>query len=191
MAGLSTSLLLASGGISAASSIMGGEMSAKAAEQQAEYNAKLYGQQANMVTEKKKVHDYQYGRMFGQAMGANVAATAGKGLTMSGSPMAIMADTQSQILFDQAVGDYNLDMERHIALANADQERRKGQQEARAARFEGYSNAFSTILNTGANISLKNDLSKSLKPQRTIYTKSHNPQKSRTYNSPLGNTYKY
>ena len=191
MAGLTTSLLLASGGISAASSIMGGEMSAKAAEQQAEYNAKLYGQQANMVTEKKKVHDYQYGRMFGQAMGANVAATAGKGLTMSGSPMAIMADTQSQILFDQAIGDYNLDIERNTALANADQARRVGQQEASQARMAGYTNAFTTMLSTGADVSFRNDLSKSLKPQRTFYTKSHNPLKSRTYNSPYGNTYKY
>ena len=191
MAGLTTSLLLASGGISAASSIMGGEMSAKAAEQQAEYNAKLYGQQANMVTEKKKVHDYQYGRMFGQAMGANVAATAGKGLTMSGSPMAIMADTQSQILFDQAIGDYNLDVERNVALQNAEQARRVGEQEARQARIGGYTNAFTTMLSTGADVSFRNDISKSLKPSKTIYRPSYKLVGGRTYKSPLGNTYKH
>ena len=191
MAGMTTSLLLAGGAVSAGTSILGGNMQAKSIEQQADYNAKVYEQQAEMVTQKKKITDYQYGRAQGQMMGSIVSQTAGKGLTLSGSPMAILADTESQLKFDNAIADYNLDVERNYALSSAANERTRGANEAKEARFSGYSNAFSTLLSTGANIGTQKSLGGARGSGRTIYRPSYSPLRGNTYKSPYGNTYKY
>lgn len=151
-----TTLLLAGGGMSAAASAIGGEVQAKSIQRQAEHNATIYEQQAEMVKQKKKISEYKFNRQFGQMVGSTVAATAGKGLTLSGSPMAILIDNESQMLFDKAIQDYNFDIERNYALSAAENTRQQGAMDARAKRFEGYSNAFSQILSTGANIGMMN-----------------------------------
>lgn len=154
--GLTTALLVGGGTFSAATQAMGGQAQAKGIQRQAEYNAQIYEQQAEMIKEKKKISDYQFLRDSARVRGKITSQTAGKGLLMSGSPLAILADTESQMQFDKAIGDYNLDIEKNYALSGASYMRQSGAAQARLARFSGYTNAFSTILNTGTNLGILN-----------------------------------
>jgi|GEM_PF-2387701 len=189
--GTAGALLIAGGAFSATTQIMGANQQAKSIQKQAEYNAQVYEQQATMVMEKKKIQDYQFHRQAAAVRGSIIAKTAGKGLMLSGSPLAILIDNETQMQFDKAIGDYNLDIERNQAMSSATSIRETGATEARAAKAAGYSNAFSTILNTGstmAMMNLGNPLAKNQAPQRIIHRPSNT---GRTYKSPYGNTYKY
>lgn len=153
---IGTTALIAAGAFSAASSVMAGNANAKNIQKQAEYNAQIYDQQGQMILEKKKIQDYQFHRQAAQARGTIISRTAGKGLLLSGSPLAILADNESQMQFDKAIGDYNLDIEKNYAQSGASYMRETGYQQSRLARYTGYTNAFSTLLNTGANYGMLN-----------------------------------
>ena len=58
--------------------------------------------------------------------------------------------------FDKAIADYNLDVQNNYVQSGANYYRQTGAIQSRLARFSGYSNAFSTILNTGSNIGILN-----------------------------------
>lgn len=148
--------MIAGGAMSAYSQVKGASMQAKAIQQQADYNAQIYEQQGQMILEKKKVQDYQFNREAARVRGAIVAKTAGKGFQMSGSPLAILIDNETQMQFDKAVEDYNLDVERNFASSAATATRQTGVNQARLAKYTGYSNAFSTMLNTGTNLGMMN-----------------------------------
>lgn len=152
--GTTSALLLAGGAFSAVSQVMGAQTQAKAITRQAEYNAQVYEQQAEMVQQKKKISDVQFARQQARVRSSIVAKTAGKGLMLSGSPLAVMADTESQLLFDKSIQDYNMDIDRNYALSGAAYSRQKGAMDSRLTKYSGYSNAFSTILNTGASIGM-------------------------------------
>ncbi len=166
---MAQALLIAGTAYSAYSSIKAGrEQSAAyqaqgvAAYQQSQYNAGIYEQQAEMVKAKKKIHDYQFNRQMGRADSAIIAQTAGKGLLFSGSPLAVLADNKSQMLFDKAIDDYNLDIEKYYALSGAQYQRMAGtsalnqaNEAARVSRSAGYTNAFSTILSAGSSYALR------------------------------------
>ena len=168
--GTTAALLIAGGAFSATTQVMGANQQAKGIQRQAEYNAQIYEQQAAMVLEKKKIQDYQFNREAARARGSIISKTAGKGFNLGGSPLAILIDNETQMQFDKAIGDYNLDIERNYALSGATNTRQQGVYNARAARFSGYSNAFSTLLNTGASVAmlnLGNPLAKSTAPGGT------------------------
>lgn len=156
MVGTATALLIAGGAASAGMSVAGGQTQSKNIKKQAEANAQIYEQQAGMVLEKKKISDYQFSRDAGRIRGSIVASAAGKGLFLSGSPAAILADNESQMQFDKAIEDYNLNVERNYALSGAQNTRAQGAMNARAARSAGYMQAFSTLLNTGAQAAMMN-----------------------------------
>lgn len=141
-------------GLGAASATMqaiGGNQQANAYKQKAAFDASVYEQQASMITEQKKLSDYQYNRAAAKMRGSVVAHTAGAGFTMSGSPLAIMIDNETQMLLDHAVENYNYDVQRYFALSQAGAARMEGAQKASLARTTGYANAFTTLLNTGAS----------------------------------------
>ena len=140
--------LAVAGAVKATTQIMAGQAQAKSAKSMGEWNADVYAQQAGMISEQKKIEEYQYNRAAAKMRGAITAGTAGRGLLLSGSPLALFADSESQLLFDKAVGQYNLDIQKNYALSGEDYYRRTGQEQARLSKFQGYSNAFSTILNT-------------------------------------------
>lgn len=140
---------------SAYNAYKGGQAQARAYEQQAAYNAAVYQQQAAMIEQKKKITAEQYARERGRVKGAIVARTAGKGLTLSGSPLAVMADTESQLLYDQAISDYNVDVERNVALSHAAYIQQQGAQQAALARSTGRTNAFQTILSSGGALAMR------------------------------------
>ena len=154
--GTTAALLIAGGAFSATTQVMGANKQAKGIQRQAEYNAQIYEQQAAMVLEKKKIQDYQFNREAARARGTIISRTAGKGFNLGGSPLAILIDNETQMQFDKAIGDYNLDIEANYARSGASYMRETGRQQSRLARFSGYSNAFSTILNTGATLGMLN-----------------------------------
>lgn len=154
--GTTAALLMAGGAFSATTQVMAGQAQAKNIARQAEFNAQVYDQQGEMIKEQKKIQDVQYLRQSASARGKIVSQTAGKGLLLSGSPLAILVDTESQMQFDKAIADYNLDINRNYATSAGTYSRQSGAAGARLAAFSGYSNAFSTILNTGANIGMLN-----------------------------------
>lgn len=170
--------MLTAGAASATMSVMGGNTQANGIKKQAEYNAEIYEQQGQMVLEKKKIQDYQFNRQAAQVRGSIVAKTAGKGLNLSGSPLAILIDNETQMQYDKAIQDYNTDIEYNYAKSGATNMREQGVQQSRLAKMTGYTNAFSTILNTGAtygmlNIGASNPLKPSLSPMgaRTLSRK--------------------
>jgi len=184
--GTTTAILLGVGAASAGLQVGAGNAQAKNIERQAKYNAEIYDQQAGMIQEKKRIQDQQFNRQAARVRGSIVSRTAGKGLLLSGSPAAILADTESEMLFDKAIADYNLDVERNYAASGAGYMRDEGASQSRLARFTGYSNAFSTLLNTG--LMAAPSMAKAPTSGSTIYRPSNT---GRTYKSPYGNTYKY
>lgn len=151
-----SALLMAGGAFSATTQIGAAGAQAKNIKRQAEYNAQVYEQQAELIKEKKKIQEYQFNRQAARARSAIVAKTAGKGFLLSGSPLAVLVDNETQMQFDKAIGDYNLDIERNYALSGATNTRQQGAAQSRLARYGGYTNAFTTLLNTGTSMAIMN-----------------------------------
>lgn len=158
--GTATALLgtavVAGGAFSAYSQAKAGTQQASSLIQQGNYNAEVYDQQAEMVLEKKKLSEYQSNRARAKVRGAVVSRTAGAGFMFGGSPMAIAIDNETQMLLDQAVGDYNLDVEANYLKSASVASRYQGQQQAKLARSTGFTNAFSTLLNVGTTFGMMN-----------------------------------
>lgn len=154
--GTTAALMMAGGAFATGSQIMGANAQAKSIQRQGEYNAQIYEQQASMIQEKKKIQDYQFNRQAAFARGSIISKTAGKGLLLSGSPLAILVDNETQMQFDKAIGDYNLDVEANYARSGAAYQRETAFQQSRLAKTTGYTNAFSTILNTGTQFGMMN-----------------------------------
>lgn len=149
--GVETALLAATvgmGAFTAMNQAKAGQQQGKALQRQGEFNAQVYEQQGQMVLEQKKINEAQYLRNRKRAASSIVAGAAGKGFAFSGSPLAVAVDVETQLGFDKAIEDYNLDVERNRAISGAAYHRDTGRQQAALARATGYSNAFSTILNT-------------------------------------------
>lgn len=143
---LSVGVPLAMGAFSAMSSIQAGGQQAEALKQQGEFEAGLYSQQAAMVGAQRKISAYQFGRRLGRARSSIVATTAGKGLLLSGTPVSVLIDTESQMRFDNAINDYNLKVQQNYYQHAAAMSRYSANQQAELARGMSYRNAFSSLL---------------------------------------------
>lgn len=150
-AATATALLIGGGAFAASNQIMAGQAQSKALKQQGNYNAEVYAQQAEVLKDQKRISETQFNRSAAFARGKIVAGAAGKGLMMSGSPMAILADTESQLQFDQAIEQYNLDVNKGFAESAAKNARYSAAVNSRLASYTGYTNAFQTALSTGTN----------------------------------------
>jgi hypothetical protein len=141
--GFATAALVGLGALQAGTSIASGY----ATKKEANYNASLAEQQANNIENQQGLLNYQSNRQIGQVIGKTTTATAGKGITMSGSPMAIMLDTYTQMEMDKRIQINNLETEKQQSLSQAEALRRKG----KTAVYQGYTNAFTSALQTGVN----------------------------------------
>lgn len=124
--------------VSAISSINQGQ----AAEQESRLNAALMEGKAGLIDVQKDIEKGQYQRLAGKAMGTGMANMAASGVGPSGSPMAVMLETQKQIALDQAIGQFNLEQQKRYTLEEAEAIKRKG----KLARNAAYTNAFSSVL---------------------------------------------
>lgn len=142
-------LMQAGGGIMQAfSQQKAGSEYANSMMRQAEHNAQIFEQQAAMIQARKKIEDYQYKRAAKKLRGTVISRTAGKGLQLTGSPLAVMVDNESQLLFDKAISEYNLDVEANYARSAAAQARYIGAENARYARAQGSANSLTSILSS-------------------------------------------
>jgi len=143
--------IIGAGAISAGMQVIGANKQAKAIRSQGEYNAQVYEQQASMIEHKKRLQEEQDNREAARVRGATKARAAGAGITMSGSPLAILVDNETQLALDSAIGQYNLEVDRRMAMSGAGFSRYSANQNAGLAKSRGYTNAFSTILNSAVS----------------------------------------
>lgn len=141
---------LAVTGATAATQVMAGN----AQGNQYKYNAGLYDQQAKQIDVQKAIEAGQYNRAMRRTSGSIIARTAGAGLTMSGSPMAVLVDNLTQMEMDKSIGQYNLEVQKRYALATGSEYRRQ----AGVAVRQGYTNAFSTVLRGGFDYAMSSGM---------------------------------
>jgi hypothetical protein len=139
--GFATAALVGLGALQVGTSIASGY----AQNKEAKYNASLAEQQAANVENEKGLTAYQYNRQIGQVAGTTTARIAKSGLTMSGSPMAVMLDTYTQMEMDKRIQINNLETQKQQSLSQAQAYKRQG----KTALFGGYTNAFTSALQTG------------------------------------------
>jgi len=121
--GMMTSAILAMGVAQGASQMMSGhyaEVEARANAGIMDMNAKRLDVQAAIIDQQKGMQAARDDRLIRFTMGKSVATTAAKGLELSGSPLAVMIDTQTQLEMDKAIGQYNYDLEKRRVMTNAD-----------------------------------------------------------------------
>lgn len=114
---------------------------------EANFNATLLEGKKNLINEQESIEGGQYARLRSQYLSKSIANTAKAGIMPSGSALAVMLDTQTQINIDQAISKFNFEEEKNYTQAQANQQRRAGRQ----AVYSGYSNAFSTMLKGTSN----------------------------------------
>jgi hypothetical protein len=114
-----TAAIVGIGAMGAATSVIGGiaqnkeaRMNASAVENEANYNAGVYRAQAGMVENQKQLKLQQDARNIRFVESKTIAVTAAKGIEMSGSPMAVLVDTMTQLEMDKAITAYNYDVEK-------------------------------------------------------------------------------
>lgn len=119
---------------------------------EAKYNATIKEGQANMIGLQSDIEQGQYQRMKGQYLSKSTAQIGAAGIMPEGSAAAVMLDAQTQIGIDQAIAKFNKTQAENYTMQEADAYRRQGKQ----AVYSGYSNAFSTMLQGGANYAMYN-----------------------------------
>lgn len=154
---LATAAIVGLGMMQIGTSIASGYAQNKEAKYNAgllEQSASQYDVQTALIEKNKQLDAYQANRQIGQVIGASRARTAKAGLTLSGSPMAVMLDTYTQMEIDKRIGQssydlqkYNTQIEKSRILSAAEAYRRSG----KSAVIAGYTNAFTQALQTGVN----------------------------------------
>jgi len=189
--GAMTATMVGLGALQAGTQIAGGFMQKREAEHnasairsEAEYNAGVYKQQAGMIENQKQLKKMQDERMIRFAMGQTVATAASKGLQMSGSALAVLNDTMTQLEMDKAITQYNYDVEKTAVLSQAESVTRRGNtlaarylREGDTAVFAGIAGGLTTLMGTAAYVSQRNFVPK------TVNKKSINTTGKRGYGS--------
>jgi len=142
--GAMTAVMLGLGAVNAATQIIGGmrqkdeaDANANAIIGESTYNAGVYREQAGMVQQQKNLKAAQDARKIRFAEGKHVAITANKGIQMSGSAVAVLVDTLTQMEMDKAISGYNYDVESHALESQAVSTERRGYTLASQYRSRG------------------------------------------------------
>lgn len=119
--------------------------SGRAQKSEANFNAGLYESQARQIDVQKHIEATQYERQKRKLAGATLSRVAKSGIAFSGSPVAVLTTSLTQMDMDKQIGQYNFEMDKQYALATGQAYRRAGDIYAR----QGQMNAFSTLLKGG------------------------------------------
>jgi hypothetical protein len=147
---------------SAGSQIWGGyqqkkeaERNAQAIQQESIYNAGIYRQQADMVEQQKQLKMQQDARKIRFVEGKHTAITAAKGIEMSGSAMAVLIDTMTQLEMDKSIEAYNYDVKKYSLESQAQATRARGYTLAaqyrsggKTAMMQGWIGGLTTLAST-------------------------------------------
>jgi hypothetical protein len=160
--GAMTALTIGMGAISAGTKIITGHREKKEAERNAQmvynqsvYNAGIFRQQASMVEDQKNLKAQQDARKIRFMAGKHVAMTAAKGLEYSGSPIAVLVDTLTQLEMDKAINTYNYEVEQYGLESKARETELRGytlaesyREGGKTALLKGYMGGLSTMAAT-------------------------------------------
>ena len=154
MGAATSAVLLIAGAVTAGMQVASGTAKSREIKEQSAYNAAIYEQQAAMIEAQKGVESSQYDRAIRRMRSTAISRTAKSGLMLGGSPIVAMIDAETQMRFDQAIGQYNLDVRKNRALSGATETLRRGKAGSRTALMTGYTNAFTTLLTTAASANI-------------------------------------
>jgi len=139
-----TAAIVGIGALGAATAVMGGMAqkneagrNAEAVRDEATYNAGIYRQQAGMVETQKQLKAAQDSRKIRFVEGQHTSVTAAKGIEMSGSAVAVLVDTLTQLEMDKAITSYNYDIEKYALNSQAEATERRGMTLSSQYRSQG------------------------------------------------------
>lgn len=151
-------LAIAGSLVSAAGSVIQGNAQAKMYEAQAKVaqnNARLAELQGVRELERGAREEQKFRRQARQFQGSQRTALAASGAQMSGSPLAVLADTGMGIEEDATAirfGTIQNKYERDVQAVNFRNEASAAQASAKNARTAGWLNGFTSLLNSGVQI---------------------------------------
>jgi len=168
--GAMTAVMVGLGAMQAGTQIIGGmqqrdeaRRNAAAIRQEADYNAGVYEEQAKMIDQAAALKAGQDARAIRFASSRHYAVTAAKGIEMSGSAMAVYADTMTQMELDKAITQYNYEVQKYGVKSQAEATRAKGytladmyRRKGDTAMFAGIMGGLTTIAQTGFAVALRN-----------------------------------
>jgi hypothetical protein len=174
--GAMTAIMVGLGAATAVQQVVGGyaqkkeaQANAQAIKQESIYNAGVYEQQAAMTEEAKQLKMQQDDRLIRFAAGKHVAVTSAKGLQLSGSALAILNDSMTQMEMDKNITAYNFDMEKYALKSQAESTVRRGNtlsaqylRGGDTAMMSGVAGGLTTLMQTGFYVNAKNYAPKSI-----------------------------
>lgn len=114
----------------------------RAAASESEYNAQLYEKKAEQIDVQKRIEASQYDRAIRKTASTTMAAAGKANIGPGGSTAAVLVDTLTQMEYDKAIGQYNLEVDKRFTMSTADAYKRQAKYQKKAA----FTNAFSTVL---------------------------------------------
>jgi len=168
--GAMTAIALGAGIMGATSSVMQGNQAKLEYEQQSrayQMQQAGYNEQADLLEieiaaldQKKVLEGSRYARQRRRVEGTVIARTAKSGFKLSGSPLTVLLDDLSQLELDESIGQFNIEMEKFNVRGEQYQLRSgaiasgssaaSARSSGKLATKVGYTNAFSSLLSTGA-----------------------------------------
>jgi hypothetical protein len=131
--------------MSSINQIVGSIYQGRIASAQAKYNAAIQEGRDKWLQLQQEVSDRQYQRFLGRTISKSFVNIAGAGLAASGSPIAVMVDTATQINIDKSIAHFNIEQDKIATRNSAEMYRTEGKNAVRAS----YANAFSALLQGG------------------------------------------
>jgi len=168
--GAMTAIMVGLGAVSAVQQFTAGRAAKTEAEynatqvtNEAQYNAGVYKQQAEMIENQKRLKAQQDDRAIRFAASKHIAITAFKGIDFSGSAMAVLADTMTQMEMDKAISQYDYAVQKYAVESQGDSTIRKGatlasqyRRGGATAEMSGTTGALTTLFNTAAYAGMRN-----------------------------------
>lgn len=126
----------------------GGFLESRAESNLGESRAAVYEQQAQATRQSQILLESQKRRIIASRAGQQVSAVAGSGIKMSGSPLALLADSLANAEMDLAIDKYNSEVDARRATNAAGMERFEARQRSARSSFS----AGRSFLGTAANL---------------------------------------
>jgi hypothetical protein len=141
---------MASAAVGIAQSIgnaMVGYAQGKVAKAQADYNATLMRGKAQWIDFQKGVESAKWDRLRNRFISKGMNTIAGQGLRPTGSPMAAMLDSVTQINIDKAISLSNLEQEKLYTTNAAKMYENQGRMALSSARTNAYTEILKGVSN--------------------------------------------
>ena len=123
---------------------------------QSRYNAALLEGKIKWINFQKGLASAKWDRARGKFMSRSFATMASNGLMPSGSPMAVLLDSVTQINIDKAIEMSNIEQEKVYTQTAVEQQLLEGRNAVRSARV----NAYSSVLKGATNYGMYQGLAK-------------------------------